>query len=46
MEKFVICGGKALNGRLSVSSAKNSILPLISASIICEGITEIENCPK
>ncbi|MBE5742744.1 MAG: UDP-N-acetylglucosamine 1-carboxyvinyltransferase [Clostridiales bacterium] len=46
MEKFVISGGNKLYGKLTANSAKNSILPLIAASIICEGVTEIENCPK
>ncbi|MBO4323070.1 MAG: UDP-N-acetylglucosamine 1-carboxyvinyltransferase [Clostridia bacterium] len=46
MEKFVINGGLTLNGNVGVQSAKNSVLPLIAASIIHEGKTYIEKCPK
>ncbi len=46
MEKFIISGGSRLCGRVEIQSAKNSILPLISASIIKEGKTVIERCPK
>lgn len=46
MEKFIINGGNKLCGRFTVQSAKNSILPLISASIIKSGKTRILRCPK
>lgn len=46
MEKFIISGGNKLFGRVEIQSAKNSILPLIAASVIKEGKTVIERCPK
>ena len=46
MEKFVINGGKSLFGEVKIQSAKNSVLPLIAASVINDGKTYIENCPK
>ena len=46
MEKFVINGGNALYGKVEIQSAKNSVLPLIAGSIVHEGKTVIEKCPK
>ncbi len=46
MEKFIIEGGKKLCGKVEIQSAKNSILPLVSASIISGGKTRIKRCPK
>ena len=46
MEKFIISGGHKLIGKVELQSAKNSILPLIAASIIREGKTRIRRCPK
>ena len=45
-QKFVIKGGTPLNGELKIQGAKNSVLPIIAASVMCGGETEIENCPK
>ncbi len=45
MQKFRITGGKTLGGEISVSSAKNSILPIIAATILCDDICVIENFP-
>lgn len=46
MDRFIINGGKKLSGKVKISGAKNSVLPLIAASVLCEGITRIHNCPK
>ena len=43
--KFVIDGGTPLRGELKIQGAKNSVLPVIAASIMCGGETVIENCP-
>ena len=45
-QKFVINGGTPLNGELKIQGAKNSVLPIIAASVMCGGETVIENCPK
>ena len=36
MQKFRISGGNSLKGEIDVSSAKNSILPIIAATILCD----------
>ncbi len=45
MEKIIINGGHKLKGEVDISSAKNSILPIIAASILCEGKSKIQNVP-
>ncbi len=46
MSRLVIEGGKALSGTLSVHGAKNAVLPILAASILCDdGVTVIRNCP-
>ncbi|MDY2880977.1 MAG: UDP-N-acetylglucosamine 1-carboxyvinyltransferase [Candidatus Borkfalkiaceae bacterium] len=46
MEKLIVRGRNRLCGKIDVSSAKNSVLPLMAASVLREGKTYIENCPK
>lgn len=46
MERFVIEGAKRLEGKVELCGAKNSVLAIIAASILNEGITRIHNCPK
>lgn len=46
MKKIVINGGKKLSGSISVSGAKNSVVALIPAAILTDGIVEIYNVPK
>ncbi len=45
MQKFRISGGIPLSGEIQVSSAKNSILPIIAATILCDDKCIIENFP-
>ena len=45
MQKFRITGGLSLKGEIEVSSAKNSILPIIAATILCDDECVIENFP-
>ena len=45
LEKFVIKGGKRLKGRVKISGAKNSALPLLAASILAEEGLILENVP-
>lgn len=45
MEIFRINGGNRLYGEINVRGAKNSILPVLAASVIACGETEIHNCP-
>ena len=45
MEKIVVKGVKELNGEVNISSAKNSILPIIVATILCSEPVVINNTP-
>ena len=45
MEKILVKGGKKLNGEVEISTAKNSVLPIIAASLLCKGTNIIENVP-
>lgn len=45
MEKIVIKGGVSLNGEVQVSGAKNSALPLLFATLLADGESEICNVP-
>lgn len=45
MGRFIIRGGRALRGDVRVSGSKNAALPIIFASLITRGVTEIQNLP-
>ncbi|HNS32054.1 MAG TPA: UDP-N-acetylglucosamine 1-carboxyvinyltransferase [bacterium] len=45
MEKFIIEGGKKLEGEIAVSGSKNAALPVIAASLMAEGKSVIHNIP-
>lgn len=45
MDKFIIEGGKTLEGQVAVSGSKNSCLPIMAASLLTRGETVIENVP-
>lgn len=46
MSKLVINGGKKLEGEIPIHGAKNSALPILAATIMCNGETVIHNCPQ
>jgi len=46
MAELIINGGKRLEGKVCVSGAKNSSLPILAASLLCDGTSQIHNCPK
>lgn len=45
MEKIIVKGGNKLSGEVNISSAKNSVLPIIVATILCPDEVIIENSP-
>lgn len=45
MSRFIIAEGKPLKGRVRVSGAKNSVLPIIAASLLAEGQSVIDEIP-
>ena len=46
MEKYVINGGKVLNGEVTISGAKNAAVAIIPAAILADGLVRIENIPQ
>ena len=46
MQSLIINGGKRLSGTLRVHGAKNSVLPLISATLLINGKSVLHNCPN
>jgi UDP-N-acetylglucosamine 1-carboxyvinyltransferase len=45
MAKIVINGGKALEGDVRISGAKNAVLPILAASLLADGPVSIGNVP-
>lgn len=45
MSKFIITESKPLNGKVKISGAKNSVLPIIAAAMLGEGESEIHEAP-
>lgn len=45
MEKIVIHGGKRLSGKIQISGAKNSVLPIMAASLLTEEEVVVRNVP-
>ena len=46
MPKIEVIGGNILSGEIKVSGAKNSIVALIPAAILCDEVVEIDNIPN
>lgn len=46
MTKYVINGGKRLNGEVTTSGAKNAAVAIIPAALLADGPCRIENVPK
>lgn len=46
MEKYVINGGNKLYGSVEIQSAKNSVLPILAASVLTDGKVTILNVPQ
>ena len=45
LQKFVINGGRRPDGEIILQGAKNSVLPLMAASVLCGGKIYLGNCP-
>ena len=45
MEKYIINGGNKLYGSVKIQSAKNSVLPILAATVLAEEKVEILNVP-
>lgn len=46
VKTIVINGGKKLSGEVFISGAKNAALPILAASLLCEGKHRIANVPN
>ncbi|MCI8273886.1 MAG: UDP-N-acetylglucosamine 1-carboxyvinyltransferase [Clostridia bacterium] len=46
MSKFIIKGGKRLEGEVKISGSKNAALPIIAATILNSGKTTLYNVPN
>lgn len=46
MNKIIVTGGKRLKGEIGIEGAKNSVLPILAATILNGGENIIKNCPK
>ncbi len=46
MEKLLIQGGRPLEGRITVSGAKNAALPIIAATLLTDESVVLENVPQ
>lgn len=44
-EVWRICGGRPLHGTVKIPAAKNSVLPLLAASLLCEKPVELKGIP-
>ena len=45
MQKFIIQGGRKLEGEVKISGSKNAALPIIAAPILVRGHTTLYNVP-
>ncbi len=45
MSKLVVVGGKKLHGEINIHGAKNSVLPLLAATYLCNGTTYLHKVP-
>lgn len=45
MDCYVIEGGRPLKGEINLQGSKNSVLPILAATLLNRGISVIENCP-
>jgi len=46
MGEFVIEGGRPLQGSVRIQGAKNSVLPILAATVLHRGTSVLRNCPR
>lgn len=46
MSQLRITGGRRLSGEVYIHGAKNSVLPILAATVLVPGTCVIENCPR
>ena len=45
MSQLQITGGRRLSGEVYIHGAKNSVLPILAATVLVPGVSVIRNCP-
>ena len=45
MSVYLVEGGRRLEGTARVHGAKNSVLPILAAAVLCPGVSVVHNCP-
>jgi len=45
MDKLIIGGGNPLSGAVRISGAKNAVLPILVATLLCDDTVTLENVP-
>ena len=46
MSRLLIRGGNRLQGEVTILGAKNSVLPILAATILTGGSVELRRCPR
>jgi UDP-N-acetylglucosamine 1-carboxyvinyltransferase len=46
MDKILVKGGRRLQGQVHISGAKNAALPVLAASLLCDGPNTYTNVPR
>ena len=45
LEKLIIQGGEVLSGTIEIGGAKNAVLPIFAAALLCRGSVSLQNIP-
>ena len=46
LDKIIVEGGHPLNGQVTISGAKNAVLPILAATLLTQGKNEIQAAPQ
>ena len=46
MSQLIIKGGRRLHGEVAVQGAKNSVLPILAATLLTSDTVALEGCPR
>ena len=46
MSRYIINGGHRIYGRTKIQGSKNSVLPILAATVLVKGTSVITNCPE
>ena len=46
MSQLLVRGGSRLTGEVTIQGAKNSVLPILAATLLAGGPVELRGCPR